>query len=205
MRRSIFVLMGQFTLAAGVAAQVTPGHVGIGVGINNGLEIRLPVSLSRRWRLEPAVGLTDQKVTGTTSLSASTDPSRESSDRAWRLSILLARVVSLDSAVSVYLGPRVGVSRTSQSRDFAFGSAPPNLISWRQVSPQFGLVTGAEFFLTRHFSIGGEVNLTETFNGPVTVSPSPLPQNVVLGLQTGGHTLRTGAEAVVRWFFGKTA
>jgi hypothetical protein len=204
MRRLLLAILGTI-LASRVCAAQSPRRpfFGLGVGVNSNLEIRLPLGVSQTWRIEPSLRIVDDDITLTTITQGSPDDHRDVSQRIWRISVLLARLIPIDSTFTAYFGPRLAILRSSSTQQVDFGTGTLTDLSVSQVDKEAGLVTGAEAALGRHLSLGGEVGLSYTFRGDASLDRSALPVGSSIALAASGHTLSTSAAVVVRWFLGR--
>jgi hypothetical protein len=204
MRALAFISMALVSISSTVYAQSPHRRpVGLGVGINSDFDIRLPLRLGSRWRLEPSIGLLIDKVTLTTLSAGQPDQHSEASLRNWRFALLIAGLVSLDSSSSLYIGPRLSLVRSSTDQELDFGSGTSTTVSVARLDKEVGLVSGAEAALGSHLTLGAEVSLTFLFRGDASIDPLPLPPGVIIGFSESGHKLATGAAVVVRWFVGR--
>ncbi len=177
--------------------------LGLGVAVNSNLDIRLPLRIASRWRLEPGIGVVDAKTTATSVGGGVPAQPRDVSRRYWRLSLLLGRLIAVDSTFTLYCGPRFALVRNSQTQQVYLGlNNTRTRISYNTLDKEFGLITGAEAALGRHFTVGGEVGLSYTLGGDPSVDYSSMPQGYSFNVSGGGHTLNTSAAVVVRWFPG---
>ncbi len=205
MRWILPVTLGLVLLPGQGSAQTSRSPLlGFGVGVNSNLDIRVPLRIATRWRLEPSLGLLDRKVTYTTVTVGAADQHSDYSQRYWRFAVLLGRLIPIDSTFTLYAGPRLALLRTSQTQQFNLGLGGPTEFSVTTIDKEFALVTGAEAALGRHFSAGGEVALSYTFGGHPSFDRASLPAGLSINLPDGGHTLTTSAAVVVRWFVGHT-
>lgn len=92
-----------------------------------------------------------------------------------------------------YFGPRFGISRNSQTSQSSFGGGEQKR---KQTDWYFSGVLGAQHFFTKHFSLGGEVQLTKIGFGAPDETPAP-PSGFTEELSY----VTTGAVATIRWFF----
>jgi Outer membrane protein beta-barrel domain len=206
-RSGLAVLL--LTLASVPAnAQVSLPTFGLGVGLNantndgaNAVDVRFPFRLSNRWRLEPSLGFAFTHV-DIVLVQGSATSSQDLALRYWRLALLLARMVPLDSTVHAYFGPRLALIRNSQSGEIDTGLPSLTDFSVATLNKEVALVAGGEVALTPHLTVGGELSLSYIFRGDVSIEPRPLPDNLAITAAGKGHTVATGGAVIIRWFLG---
>jgi hypothetical protein len=181
--------------------------LGIGLDINtfNGarpVDIRVPIRLGGIWRVEPSVGFahsteSDEVFGGGSSYI------QERSFSYLRVAVAVTRRFTLDSRVKGYLGPRLALVRNSQTFGIRNDPFTPDTAGRVTVlDKMIGILTGAEFRLTDHLTVGGEVDLSYTFFGKGKLDPDPPPPGIFVVAVRDGHNLETGGALVMRWFFG---
>ena len=121
----------------------------------------------------------------------------------WVLSLLIARMIRVDSTFTLYVGPRLGLLRSAASRKFMSGSIQSKVAQSR-VDKLFGLATGAEAALGRHLSLGGEVTLDAYFEGHPSIRFTPSTATDLATYNGDGHLVNTSATVILRWYFGTT-
>jgi hypothetical protein len=182
---------------------------GLGLGLDantihgaRAVDIRLPLRMGNRGRIEPAFGFASSSENDRIFSGGSTYD-QEIKFSYYSAGILIARLFVIDDRVRGYIGPRLTLQRFSRSfgiKNALF--AADTSASTRSVDKLVGLVTGAEVRVTNHLSVGGEVDLTYSFFGKSKLDPDPPPTSLnVIGVR-GGHDLETGGAVVVRWFLG---
>jgi hypothetical protein len=145
------------------------------IGFNNFL---IPIRVGAGTTIEPEFGLFR---------SSNNSGGGSSSFSNLRLGIGLLMPLHEREALRPYPGARVGVSRTSTESNFSGGSQTTKQNSW-----YISGVVGAQHFFSRHFSLGGEVQLTRINVGEETGGGAP----------PGDQSFVTTAGVVMlRWFF----
>ncbi|MEX2152054.1 MAG: outer membrane beta-barrel protein [Gemmatimonadaceae bacterium] len=149
----------------------------IPIGFNNFL---MPIRVGAATTLEPEFGLFR---------SSSSSSGAENSFNNLRVGVGLLMPLRERASLRPYTGGRVGVSRTTTESIGGFGGSQKT----RQNSWHMSAVLGAQHFFTRHFSLGGEVQLTRTSVGEQTGGSSPTG--------TAQSFVTTGGVMMLRWFF----
>ncbi len=154
------------------------------VGLGN---LYFPLIIGSSFKLEPEFGLlrlSEKTTDGTTS--------SESSATLTRLGIGAFWVTPIRESFRVYVGPRVGIVRNSESS--SFGTGPERKVT--QTNFILELATGGEHLFSSHFSLGGEVRLTYINVGERKVTPSPPPSPS----EQSSSILTTNALILLRWY-----
>lgn len=150
----------------------------------------VPIRTGMRTTLEPEVG-----IVRFSSSSSGFGSTNESSVNNLRLGVGLLMDLTERGGLRPYIGPRVGVNRTTTEFRSSFGGGT-NENTTKQNGWYISGVFGAQHFFTRHFSLGGEVQLTRMSMKTTETS-------------TGGGALPEGEQslvsstgiALIRWFF----
>ncbi len=154
------------------------------VGLGN---IYFPLIIGSSFKLEPEFGLlrlSEKTTDGTTS--------SESSATLTRLGIGAFWVAPIRESFRAYVGPRVGIVRSSESS--RFGTQPERKVT--QTDLVLELATGGEYLFSSHFSLGGEVRLGYINMGKRKVTPPP-----PFPFEQSGSILTTNALILLRWYF----
>ncbi len=152
------------SLAAPAAAQQGP-RAGIGVALSNldfgslftggslpAAQIYVPINVSSGLRLEPQLGILK--------LEDDADPTGDVSVITLGVGLLFMKNVGQQTIA--YLGPRLAISRVSQSVPDPFG---PGTIDADGTDVRIAGVVGGEYLFSPHFSIGAEAQLGYTSVG----------------------------------------
>ncbi len=208
MRRRLTILALLAIAAVPLHAQDQPGRrLGIGLtfnpanlivldnnqltvmpaGFNNFL---VPIELTPQVTLEPEFGILSTKSSA--SSGGSTSSSTVSSLRlgAGFLVGFLER-----GGLRPYIGPRAGIIRSSYETGYTYPGGG-NKNSATQTNYYVSGVIGAQYFFSRHFSLGGEVQLTYLEEGKRHEDPPP-----TYPMDLSGHTIGTSGLIIVRCFF----
>lgn len=198
MRLAAFLLIVAFPLAAqeapapsineeigkwGIGVSLSPVSLFIDdigflpIGFNNFL---IPIRVGAATTLEPEFGLFR---------SSSSSSGAENTFNNLRVGIGLLMPLKERESLRPYTGGRVGISRTTTESIGGFGGNQKT----KQNSWYISGVLGAQHFFTRHFSLGGEVQLTRTSVGEETGGSAP-PGNELSFVTTAGVMM-------LRWFF----
>lgn len=145
------------------------------IGFNNFL---IPIRVGVGMTIEPEFGLFR---------SSSNSGGGSSSFNNLRLGIGLLMPLTEREALRPYTGARLGVSRNKATSNFGVSQTT------RQNSWYISGVLGAQHFFSRHFSLGGEVQLTRINVGEETGGGAP-PGNDQSFVTTAGLVM-------LRWFF----
>ena len=205
-RRTLaLVVLAASPLAAQEASPAeSAGRVGIGVTLNPTMVLAdenlgfiplgvtnfvLPIRVSSRVTLEPEFGvfrLTDEFTAG--------GVRDETTLNNFRIGVGLLFNLADRAALIPYIGPRAGIVLTSQEERSTFGGTTTTT-SQDQTGIYAGGAIGAQHFFTRHFSLGGEVQLLYTTISSDETASSGTPPERSQSLVT------TNGLVVVRWFF----
>jgi hypothetical protein len=147
------------------------------LGFNNFL---IPIRVGAATTLEPEFGLFRSSISSS---------GAEDTFNNLRVGVGLLMPFRERSSLRPYTGGRVGISRTTTESIGGFGGNQKT----KQNSWYLSGVLGAQHFFTRHFSLGGEVQLTRTSMGEQTGSATPT------GIEQSFVT--TGGVVMLRWFF----
>lgn len=151
------------------------------VGLTN---IYVPIMTSMNFRLEPEVG-----ILTLSSETSGSSPSKTSST-ALRFGLGLFYVKPLDSSFSFYVGPRLGILVSSTTVKYTFD--PETKTS--ETDFYVGACVGGEYSFSRHFSLGGEVQLNYVSYG----SPDRTPGSSSSRSQS---VFTSNALLFCRWYF----
>jgi hypothetical protein len=168
-------------LCAGtVQAQGNEGNIGIGVSLIQATitpdlggggtfgavalgDIFVPIHFGQRFKLEPWLGVFRFKEKAESSGTTS-----DESTTQWRLGTGLYFRFPTSESFIPYFGPRVGLLFTSFSEEDTF-TGGSNKFELSETDFQIGVALGGEYFFSRHFSLGGEVQLNYTSIGEPTI------------------------------------
>ena len=143
------------------------------IGLNNFV---VPIRVSALTTIEPEFGLT----------RISTD--NDQSISILRLGVGVLAGLKERGGLRPYLGPRLGISRTSNESGGT---------EFKQTTWLLSGVFGAQHFFSPHFSLGGEVQLTFANTGEPDISPAPpFPTT-----SEGQSMLSTSGVGLLRWYF----
>lgn len=182
MRRRAVVPAFVLTLALAhpALAQDSGTRFGLGVGITSSLfsnldagftpTIYLPIEVSDQLLIEPSLGL----VRFSESMG-----NLDSTETFLSIGAGILFVIAGGSEDRIYIGPRVGFLRVSESI-----SGPVVDADDSSTNLQIGGVVGGEHFLRPNFSLGGEAGLNYTSLDDID-----------------GSILSTTAEFRIRWYF----
>ena len=141
---------------------------GVGVGLNNGFKLYLPIKMENYF-IEPTAFILSRsnKETGTTSLY-------ESELDVIEIGVGLFKSTEVSSNTSIYYGSRLGYTET-KDKYISSSSSDKEKQSGYFIAPTFG----AEYHITNKFSIGIDVGYqysktdgkdTRVFNNTTTIS-----------------------------------
>ena len=172
----------------GIGTSLNPTAIGDGelvllpVGLGN---LYFPLIIGSSFKLEPEFGLLRLS-------EKTTDPSSESSATLTRLGIGAFWITPIRESFRAYVGPRVGIVRSSESS--RFGTEPERKVT--QTNLVLELATGGEYLFSPHFSLGGEVRLGYINVGERKVTPAPPPTP----FDRSASILTTNALILLRWY-----
>lgn len=199
------VVLAASPVAAQQSAAASAGRLGIGVTLNpttvfadanlgflplGVTNFVLPIRLSTRVTLEPEFGV----FRYTEDLTSGTGVETETELSNYRIGAGLLFNLTDRSALVPYIGPRVGLVLTQQEDRSTFGGTTTTT-SQDQTGLYFGGAIGAQHFFTRHFSLGGEVQLLYTSISYDEESSSGTPPDRSQSL------ISTNGLVMVRWYF----
>jgi hypothetical protein len=167
--------------------------------------IYIPVTLTRKFRLEPRFGI----YSFSTETSNSINPSQPSKNdiRLTNIGLSAEYVIPAGEKFQFYVGPRASLNLITYTYT--------NYYYYETIAYNGGAVTvndsetdfmisgifGAEYFPLAELSIGGEVDLNYVSFGNPDISQSP-PQPGTQPTTTRTQTLvSTGALLFIRWYF----
>jgi hypothetical protein len=159
-----------FKFKAGIGVSLNPvGLVGsedailtlLPVGLAN---IHVPLQIARNWAIEPYLGIYSYSYDEGVSTSNET-----SSYDYWRIGVGVFYTLPLDNAVDAYFGPRAGFLFRKKKYDVS-GST----LGYTKKENDFyiGLSAGVQYYLSSHFSIGGEAQVNYLNLGDIEYDPS---------------------------------
>jgi hypothetical protein len=126
-------------------------------------DIFVPIHFGQRFKLEPWLGVIRLKQS-----SESNGSTLNEGTTQWRFGTgLYFRFPTSESFVP-YLGPRLGLLLTRFSEEFTYPGGSDKF-ELSETDFQFGLALGGEYFFSRHFTLGGEIQLNYTSIGEPTV------------------------------------
>jgi hypothetical protein len=195
-------------LAVSLAAQESRGNVGIGVTLNPAALILVDddefalfsptgfnnflVSLrAGPVTLEPEFGLF-RFATKTTGSGFSSEENFSN----LRIGVGVLAALAERGNLRPYAGPRVGIIRSSSHSSYSSGGGTSEYTT-KQTNTYISAVLGAQYFFSRHFSLGGEVQLTRVSFGDEKTEPPPSGTEP----ETSTSTIGTGGVVILRWFF----
>jgi len=153
------------------------------VGLTN---IYVPIMTSANFRLEPEAGI----------LSFSSETSGPSpyktSSTSLRLGIGLFYVKHLDSSFAFYVGPRLGILASSTTVRYSVD--PETKTS--ETDFFIGACIGGEYSFSRHFSLGGEVQLNYISYGSPDHTPASISEST-----RSQSAFTNNALMFCRWYF----
>lgn len=171
----------------------------------------IPITIKNSFRLEPSFGLFSSSTNNTTSSTSPNTgyPQMSSTDLSvTTVGIRATYISSLTNSLSLYTGPRLDisfVSSTSEYSNFSANMKQGYKTNSIETDVTIGAITGAEYFPTPQFSIGGEVSLNYvTFGNPDIINeqvPPPPPPEATYTTERKKHALRTDALFFLRWYF----
>ncbi len=178
---AVAVLLAVYTPP--LAAQTPPRRVGLGITIGGFNEIRVPLALSPRHRLEPEIGF---RHTSSTLVLSGT--SRETKSVNIHVGAGLFFLRDVGEKTNVHFGPRLGiVFSTSSTTDPTFGDTESESTDWFAE-----VVAGGEHFLSSRFSLGAEVQLGYHYGGE--------PTTIGSGISSSSSGFGTSVAALLRWY-----
>lgn len=189
----------------GLEAQGTRARVGIGVSLNPaaiiapeegvflpiGLgNIYVPINVGRSLRIEPEVGLFRNKFE-----SNGTGFTESETVSILRAGVGVFYVFRVDGAFRGYIGPRVGMIRTSEESKFTGSPAS----STKRTDRFYGFAVAGEHFFSSHFSLGAEAQLNYiTFGDEETDPPPPFPPSG----ESSQNAITNNGLIFVRFYLG---
>ena len=188
-------------------SQEEKGRLGLGVSLNptalfsgsTTSTVFLPVGLTdiyltldngKGFRLEPEFGI--YSTSSESSTGAPYASSSSSSASLIRIGTGVFGMFLRDSSFNAYAGPRVGVLLTSQTSQS--GTSPETTTSESDIYVGFSL--GGEYYLSPHFSLGGEVQLNYIKFG----EPKRDPASTTLSTSTRSM-YTNNAVMFFRWYY----
>lgn len=157
--------------------------------------IHVPIQVSRNLRLEPMLGYAHEHQRSTSGGS-----SLDVSATLWRLGIGVLYQLPAKGDFRAYAGARLGLRHRSQKLRQEDPSFPTATSKAWQNDKFLAAVFGGEFFLSPHFSLGGEAQLSYTDLGDIKLSqtpPNPFPPT---NIGESGSELETAGLVTVRWY-----
>lgn len=185
--RALFVYASVVTVvAAPLTAQEAPRRVGLGItfasfGSN---DVRVPLALSPRHRLEPEIGFSHSF--GTLVLGGTT---RETKSTSINVGAGLFFLSDVGEKTNVHFGPRLGIVFSHmRTTDATLGDDEAESTSWYAE-----VAGGGEHFLSSRFSLGAEVQLGYYHGGEPTTSGTTT-------FASWSSRIGTGVAALLRWY-----
>ncbi len=205
MKNHIFIFVLGFLLINSSIKGQDSVNIGIGISLNPNLlftnsetpyySLTSPANFyllinSSHFRLEPEVGFYSFS-----NRYAAEYGSDDYTSSILRIGIGLFYILPIESSFDIYFGPRFGfLLRSSTSRSYT-GYYSSGEFKKTQTDFFMGICTGAEYFFSNHFSIGGEIQ----FNYLSLGNPEYTPQQ---GSSTNSTTVTfTNALMFFRWYF----
>lgn len=205
-RRTLaLVVLAASPAVAQESRAATAGRIGIGVTVNPTTVLAdeslgflplgvtnfvLPIRVSSRVTLEPEFGV----FRFTEDETAAGGFENETTLSNYRIGFGLLFNLADRAALIPYVGPRAGVVLTSLEESSTFGGTTTTT-SQDQTGFYFGGALGAQHFFTRHFSLGGDVQLLyTTISYDETASGGTPPDRSQSLISTNGLVM-------LRWFF----
>jgi hypothetical protein len=198
-----------------------PVRWGLGVGLASasGAAFHIPV-IYDNFRIEPEISFRSTSSSSNSS-DGSTQETISTSASSTSQSVSIASgfyfLFSIDNSFLCYCGPRIGVTYTvttsddSTNQTFSDTSEIPQLTishsKQRTTTLTAGISFGAEYFISKHVSIGGELLLTYSHTGTPVVeeSQTSIPSNSNLFTaspsRTANSTYGEGTAAFLRFYF----
>ncbi|MGH7637163.1 MAG: outer membrane beta-barrel protein [Gemmatimonadaceae bacterium] len=196
-------------VASPAIAQESPaasaGRIGIGVTLNPTTVLAdeslgflplgvtnfvMPIRLGARATLEPEFGVFRFKE----DLTQPGGVASETTLSNYRVGVGLLFNLADRAALIPYVGPRVGLVLTSVEESSTFGGSTTTTTQ-DQTGFYFGGALGAQHFFTRHFSLGGEVQLLYTSISYDEESSGGTPPDRSQSL------ISTNGLVTLRWYF----
>ena len=152
------------------------------VGLNN---ILIPIKLER-FRIEPEIALlrindesneNNDKETSTTSI--------------FQIGVNAHYLFDIDESLKGYVGPKLGMTYGSISKEVGDNSSDISTSSL-----YLGIGTGCEYFFSKNFSLGGEIQLSYINRGNPEVSTNGENDKI----NETSSIITTNAQVVVRWY-----
>ena len=162
MRLRFVVLVATCFGVTPLVAQDLPPRFGVGVDLSS--RLTLAVALNGSLRLQPEVAFTQQSADIGGGVSG-TERETLSLFHAGAGLFLVRPLAAGGETLLVYAGPRGGVELQHAS---ILGGVSNQTDWW------VGLACGGEYFLGRHFSLGGEAQVTRRFAGKASQSAATL-------------------------------
>lgn len=187
----------------GVSLDMTPTDGSLGMGSQLSARtgnIHFPLQVSTRIRIEPMAGFASESDKSTDTFMGQSTVN-ESRLTVWRLGVGVFYVFQTTSPLRLYAGPRLGLRRRSLRQHYE----DPLNSATQKVSQRDWFLSaafGGEYFPLRHFSVGGEAQVTYTGFGDLNVETTP-PVPPGSSTEFGGHSVDTAGLIVVRWYVGK--
>ena len=164
---------------------------------SNGLtpvNIYVPIT-GLHFRIEPEAGyfsVTDQSSLGTSS--------SESDASTFHIGVGAFYVITTNTPVRMYVGPRVGLSflssKSSSSNSFGSSSTESS-----ETDFTVGMNIGGEYLFASQFSIGGEAQLNYISLGKPDVTTAPQPTTTGPTADVTRHIVSSNVLFFFRWFF----
>jgi len=173
------------------------------------INIYLPINVNPTFRLEPVFGIyafrDEQTITTpATQYSSLQITTSKSEVTLTHLALGGFYLVPAQSNFQMYVGPRVGLNFVSSlSTDYYF----PGRVAVRteretnEIDFVAGINFGAEYYASKEFSLGGEMDANYVFFGNPDVAYTPPPVPTSSRTERKRHVIASGALFFLRWYF----
>ena len=184
MQRLVAVAVLLAVCTPALAAQEAPRRTGLGITIGGFNEIRVPLALSPRHRLEPEIGFSHNSSTLVFS-----GTSRETKSLFIHAGVGLFFLSDVGEKTNVHFGPKLGiVFESTRTTDSTTGDSESESTDWYAE-----VAAGGEHFLSSRFSLGAEVQLGYYYGGaPTTIGGT--------SISSSSSRFGTGVAALLRWY-----
>jgi len=169
----------------------------------------VPIYVTNAIRLEPSFGI--YSSSSTTKDNSSYPSSTTDASSVSTIGIRGTYNSMISRSLIVYFGPRLELAFVSSKHQYSYIASYPSpntpaedKTTSTETDITFGGVAGAEYFPIRHFSVGGEIDLSYiTFGNPnITYENYPSPGPPAINTATRDqYILNTGVLFFVRWYF----
>lgn len=184
MQRCLAFVVVLAVCAPSLAAQTVPRKFGLGIRLYPGNAIYVPIALSQRMRLEPALAFYSSTSTLTTGTSVI---DQTITDISLSVGWLLLHDIGADT--KAYLGPRVALA---WMRNHTVDTAGVEFSDFEHTDWGVAVAVGAEHFFGERFSLGAEALFGYYHAGE--------PHGNGSGFVTRTSYFATDVAALVRWY-----